>query len=297
MVRFLIVDDDRACRRLVEHYLKPFGQCDLAHDGHEGLAAFRMALDRGQPYDLVCLDIMMPVTDGHDVLDSLRRMERQRGIFGSDGAKVIMATALMDPKHCIRAFQEGCESYLTRPFTEQALLKQVELLWGKLPPKVEPSEAKAPVRASSERADQPASDRYLIVDDDRLCRVLLAEMLELYGQCDFAYDGAEAIDAARLALEDGAPYDLICLDIMMPGVSGHEALQAIREVEAEHGVRGSDVAKVIMTTALRDSKHCIQSFREGCESYLTKPVAEDELLARMQQLGLLPAKAPVQQPT
>ena len=296
MVQFLIVDDDPACRRLIELFLRPFGQCDLAHDGHEGLTAFRMALDRGRPYDLVCLDIMMPGIDGHDVLDTFREMERQRGILGSDGVRVIMATALMDSKHCIRAFGEGCESYLAKPLTEEALLKQVELLLGKLPPKVEPSEAEAPVRAPSKRPDQPAPDRYLIVDDERLCRALLADILEPYGQCDFAYDGAEAIDAVRLALEDGAPYDLICLDIMMPGVSGHDALQAIRDVEAEHGLRGSDVAKVIMTTALRDSKHCIQSFREGCESYVTKPIAEAELLTRMQQLGLLPAKDPAQQP-
>ena len=297
MVQFLIIDDDPTCRSLVELYLRPFGQCDLAHDGHEGLAAFRMALDRGQPYDLVCLDIMMPGIDGHDVLDSFRETERQRGILGSDGVKVIMTTALKDSKHCIKAFGEGCESYLTKPLRGQALLKQVELLLGRLPPKVESSEAETPVLSPSECPDQSALDRYLIVDDDRLCRVLLGDILEPYGQCDFAYDGGEAIDAVRLALEDGTPYDLICLDIMMPGTNGHDALQAIRNLESEHGVGGSDAVKVIMTTALRDSKHCVQSFREGCESYVTKPITEDELLTRMQQLGLLPAKDPLPQRT
>ena len=43
----------------------------------------------------------------------------------------------------------------------------------------------------------------------------------------------------------------------------------------------------VMTTALRDSKHCVQAFREGCESYVTKPLKEAELLARMRELGLL----------
>jgi two-component system, chemotaxis family, chemotaxis protein CheY len=302
MLQFLVVDDDPACRRLVEQYLLPFGQCDLAHDGYEGLAAFRMALDRKQPYDLVCLDIMMPGTDGHDVLDALRKTEREQGIFGSDGVKVIMATALMDSKHCIRAFQEGCESYLTKPIKEQALQKQVELLLGKLPSAGESSktsevsalEVETANQAKSECSNQAARGHYLVVDDDRLCRVLLADILEPYGQCDFAYDGSEAIEAVRLALEDETPYDLICLDIMMPGVSGHDALKAIREVEAEHGVGGSDGVKVIMTTALRDSKHCIQSFREGCESYVTKPVTETELIAQMQQLGLLSAETACQ---
>ena len=297
MARFLIIDDDLICRSLMNEFLKPFGQCDSAHDGREGIAAFRMALDRSQPYDLVCLDIMMPGTDGHQVLDSMRKMESERGIHGSDGVNVIMTTALRDSKHCVRAFKEGCESYITKPVREQDLLKQVELLLGGLPPRVATSEAEAAVSAPSRSPDQPSSARYLIVDDDRVCRELLADILRPYAQCDFAYDGAEAIDAVRLALEDDAPYDLICLDIMMPGTSGHDVLKAVRSVEAEHGLRGSDAVKVIMTTALRDSKHCIQAFREGCESYVTKPISEDELFAKMRQLGLLPAEDRIQQPT
>ena len=44
-----------------------------------------------------------------------------------------------------------------------------------------------------------------------------------------------------------------------------------------------------MTTALHDSKHCIQSFREGCEAYVTKPIDENDLLEKLQQLGLTAA--------
>jgi two-component system chemotaxis response regulator CheY len=131
--------------------------------------------------------------------------------------------------------------------------------------------------------------KFLIVDDDAVCRELLKDILSAHGECDLAYDGAEAIDAVRLALEDNAPYDLVCLDIMMPGTSGHDALQAIRQIEARYGVLGSDGVKIIMTTALRDPKHCIAAFREGCESYVTKPIREEQLLAMMRQLGLLRA--------
>lgn len=294
MARFLIIDDDPACRRLLENYLKGYnGSCDLAHDGHEGISAFRMALDRGEPYDLICLDIMMPGIDGHHVLDILRQQERERGILGSDGVKVIMTTALMDSKHCIRAFKEGCESYVPKPIREQEFLKQVRLLLGDSSrlsdePSKESSRPSSPVKPA-DAADRPGGARYLIVDDDRVCRELLRDILRLYGRCDFAYDGAEATEAVRLALEDGDPYRMICLDIMMPGISGHDALQAIRRVELEHGIGGSDGAKVIMITALRDSKHCIQSFREGCECFLTKPIHEAELLARMRELDILAA--------
>ena len=128
--------------------------------------------------------------------------------------------------------------------------------------------------------------KYLIVDDDRLCRVLLENMLSPFGHGDVASSGAEAIGAFLLALDDGDPYDLICLDIMMPGSDGHRTLEAIRAVERQRGIHGSDGVKVIMTTALSDSKHCIRAFHEGCESYVTKPLDERVLLGAMRELGL-----------
>ncbi len=299
-MKFLIVDDDAVCRKLVKTILAPYGDCDLAFDGSEAIDAVRLALEDGQPYDLVCLDIMMPGTDGHEALEAIRQLESRRGIAGSDGVKIIMTTALVDSKHCIRAFHNGCESYVTKPLRAEKLLEQVRVLLGGPLERVLPTTAIAsPARADitspalaeaiplSAPAKLGRTPRYLIVDDDGVCRALLKAYLSPFGQCAFAYDGQEAIDAVRLALEDGKPYDLICLDIMMPGISGHEALSTIRRMEEEHGINGSDGAKVIMTTALRDAKHCVQSFREGCECYVTKPIDEDELLAKMLDLGLL----------
>jgi two-component system chemotaxis response regulator CheY len=288
MKRFLIVDDDPACRRLLKHYLAPYGRCDLAHDGREAVAAFRIALEQGEPYDMILLDVMMPELDGHHVLDAIRGLEHARGIEGTDRIKVLMITAVIDPKQCVQAFLEGCEAYLTKPFTEEDLLAEVQSLLGELARSSPDRQASASV--SSPAGASRLGARYLIVDDDPVCRQLLKEILSHYGRCDVAYDGQEAVDAVRLALDDGAPYDLVCLDIMMPGSSGHDALRAIRAVEQERGIGGSDGVKVIMTTALRDSKHCVRAFCEGCESYVTKPIREGDLLARMRDLGLLPAR-------
>ena len=272
MVKFLVVDDDPVSRELLSAFLAPYGHCEQAEDGHEALERIQAALGQRSPYDLVCLDIMMPGCDGHGTLDAIRLMEHRAGVRGSGGAKVLMTTAVTNPRHCLQAFREGCDGYLTKPIDEARLLTEVRRLLGELPTAV-------PHRRG----------RYLIVDDDAVCRELLKDILSVHGECDLAYDGAEAIDAVRLALEDGAPYDLVCLDIMMPGTSGHDALQTIRQIEARYGVLGSDGAKIIMTTALRDPKHCIAAFREGCESYVTKPIREEQLLAAMRQLGLLRA--------
>jgi len=287
MMRFLIVDDDRLCRVLLEAILQRYGQCDMACDGDEAIEQVRKAMDSGRPYDLVCLDIMMPNRDGHQTLDAIREIEAERGILGSDGVKVIMATALADSKHCVRAFREGCESYVTKPINKRTLLQQVESLLGIVQPPID-----QPNQDSPPSPEKPSRrPRFLIVDDDRFCRELLRSYLEPLGQCDVAYNADEAIDAIRLALHDGHPYRLVCLDIMMPGKSGHDALKEIRQIESQHGVHGSDGVPVIMTTALKDSKHCIQAFEEGCESYVTKPIDRDDLLAAMQGLGVLAKSA------
>lgn len=292
-MKVLIVDDDPLCRKLLKTILAPYADCDLAFDGGEAIDAVRLSLEEGQPYDLVCLDIMMPGVDGHEALEAIRRLEAQHGMSGYDGAKIIMTTALADSKHCIRAFRHGCESYVTKPVRAGKLLEQVRLLLDEdlparpLPTPETPPSAPAAPPVPPQGSGSRNRPRYLIVDDDRVCRALLKAILSNYGYCVFAYDGQEAIDAVRLALEDEKPFDMICLDIMMPGVDGHQALKAIRRMEEEHGICGSRGVKIVMTTALRDAKHCIQSFREGCECYVTKPIDESELLAKMQDLGLL----------
>jgi len=291
MVRFLIVDDDPDCRNLVRSVLAPYGRCDLAYDGYEAIGVVRINLEAREPYDLVCLDVSMPGIDGHEVLDSIRSLERQRGFEGNRRTKVILMSALEKGRQFRRVVEEGWECYVAKPLDAPELQARVRRLLGELPaskgpvpaPSAATSAAPAPARGGAAHHSRP---RYLIVDDDGVCRELLRDILSRYGQCDFAYDGTEAIDAVRLAMEDGDHYDLICLDIMMPGSSGHEVLEVLRQLEEEHGVLGSDRARVIMTTALRDSKHCVRAFREGCEAYVTKPIDQKELLFRMRELGL-----------
>ena len=131
----------------------------------------------------------------------------------------------------------------------------------------------------------------LVVEDDFAARKLMQRWLSQVSDCDIAVNGIEAVDAFNEALTNGDPYDLICLDIMMPQMDGHQALEAIRQIESEQGIVGLDSVKVIMTTALGDSKHVMGAFREGCEGYIVKPVKKQKLLTEMEKLGLLAIKA------
>ena len=129
--------------------------------------------------------------------------------------------------------------------------------------------------------------KILIVEDDFAARRLMQRYLSIHGDCDVAVDGNEAVAAFRQAADDKELYDLICLDIMMPNMNGREALKAIRQIETEHGIGGLDGVKVIMTTALGDSKNVTGSFSEGCEAYIVKPVERKKLLAEIEKLGLI----------
>lgn len=129
--------------------------------------------------------------------------------------------------------------------------------------------------------------KILIVEDDLTSRMLLLEFLRVYGQAHVAINGEEAVEAVRISLEQEEPYDLICLDIMMPKVDGHEALKRIREMEESKGILSTKGSKIVMTTALGDMKNVTESYKNLCDGYLTKPIDGKKLIEELQKLGLL----------
>ena len=130
--------------------------------------------------------------------------------------------------------------------------------------------------------------KILIAEDDFIARRILKDILSPYGDCDIVIDGDEAIQAFRLAWEENRPYDLICMDIMMPNVDGQEALKKIREMEKQRGIKALSEVKVIMVTALGDPKTVVESFyKGGATSYIVKPINKQKLLQEVRNLGLI----------
>ena len=129
----------------------------------------------------------------------------------------------------------------------------------------------------------------LIVEDDFISRRILKELLSSYCDCDIAVNGEEAVTSFRLAHEGKRPYDLICMDIMMPGVDGTEALKRIRQIEKELGVPPKLEARIVMTTALDDPKTVIDTYYQcGATSYLVKPISKQKLVRELRSFGLIP---------
>lgn len=122
-MRILVVEDEFASRKLLKTLLSDYGDCDTAVDGDECVRKFEDALNAREPYDLVCLDIMMPNKDGHQALKEIRELEKRRGVRPSDESKVIMVTALNDPTTVVKAYYKGgVNAYLPKPIEVDTLL-------------------------------------------------------------------------------------------------------------------------------------------------------------------------------
>lgn len=118
-MKILIAEDDFASRKFMLKFLSNYGECDVTVDGMEAVDAFLMALEDGEGYDLVTLDIMMPVLDGYQALKAIRDIEREREIPEEKMAKIIMTTALNEGRNVKKAFELGCTVYSGKPINQE----------------------------------------------------------------------------------------------------------------------------------------------------------------------------------
>lgn len=130
--------------------------------------------------------------------------------------------------------------------------------------------------------------KILIVEDDLTSRVLMQEYLTPYGICHTAENGKIAVETFQRAMEQGARYDLVCLDIMMPEMDGQAVLAEIRRMEEAVGIGPTDAVKVIMTTGLGDMQNMGEAFDKRCEVYIVKPVMHTMLMNALRDLKLIP---------
>ena len=124
-MRILVAEDDPVSRKIIVKFLEPYGSCDVAVDGMDAVSAFKTACEEKQPYNLVCLDIMMPKMNGQDVLKEIRRIEEDMGIRGLNAAKVIMTTARDDSTNIMEAFKSKSDGYLTKPINRKMLQEKI----------------------------------------------------------------------------------------------------------------------------------------------------------------------------
>jgi two-component system, chemotaxis family, chemotaxis protein CheY len=122
-MRILIVDDDIINQKLLNAILADFGTVDLAENGEEAIALVKNNFKENKYYDIIFLDIMMPVMNGHETLREIRRLEEQEGIHLGNGMKIVMVTALGNKENVLSAFSEGCEYYIVKPIRQEKIVE------------------------------------------------------------------------------------------------------------------------------------------------------------------------------
>lgn len=124
-MRILIAEDDGTSARYMSGLLARLGECVVAEDGELALTAYCKALQEGRPFQLICLDIMMPRRTGQEVLEEIRRLEQQAGERPGQGVKIIMTTALGDMRSVMSAYKGGATAYITKPILTERLYETI----------------------------------------------------------------------------------------------------------------------------------------------------------------------------
>ncbi len=128
-MKILIAEDDFIIRTILKDMLSEYGDCDIAVNGMEAVQSFEGAIRNNKEYAVIFMDIMMPKMDGIEALKKIRAMESDKGIRDSKEVKVIMVTALSDPKTVVEAYYRGgATSYIVKPIERKQLLAEMAIM-------------------------------------------------------------------------------------------------------------------------------------------------------------------------
>ena len=127
-MRILIADDDLVGRIALQEMLMPYGSAHVAVNGAEAILAYRHSLEAGKPYDLIFMDLLMPVMGGQQALAEIRALERKRNASEQDAAKVILVTGLHAKngagrvgQKLLQEMQGQSDGHLEKPVTKKEL--------------------------------------------------------------------------------------------------------------------------------------------------------------------------------
>lgn len=125
-MRILIVDDDKVSREILFKVAMSYGKCDMAIDGIEAVEAFGMAHEEDDPYDVILLDIMMPLFDGNTVVKRIRAFEDKKNISKEKMVKVIIVSALYNPNLLDDLEKYGVHQCIRKPVNIELIKKALE---------------------------------------------------------------------------------------------------------------------------------------------------------------------------
>jgi PAS domain S-box-containing protein len=262
-LQVLVVDDNPTNRRILGEVVSRLGAKPTLADGAAAaMIALQHAADVGMPFRLVLLDSHMPGVEGFDFAEKVNRHSR----FAD--ATMIMLTSAGQRGDAARCRELGIAAYLTKPIGHAELLEAIRYVLGS---KQESANTSTLVTRHSLREARLSSSRHiLLAEDNAVNQVLAARLLEKRGHTVVvAADGLEA-----LAALDKEPFDLVLMDVQMPGMDGLEVTKALREKEKTTGSH----LRIIAMTAHAMKGDCERCLEAGMDGYIAKPIQVKELI-------------------
>jgi len=256
----LVVDDEQDFLDSIRRGLISCGFKKL-HSESNPVKAASMIRD-GNRFDIAIIDMLMPEMNGIELLEQIKKAQ--------PATYCIMLTAVQDIRKVVECMQKGAADYLTKPLSLEGLLSAIERA--------------GPLQKKEERTGL----RILVLEDDASTCRLMQIFLDQIGECRIVSGGRTALDSFQSALDQGKPFDLLLLDIMVPEINGIDVLKKVRTIERSRGIHDRNRAKVIITSSLSDARNMEQARSAESDGYLVKPVNRAKLFSTIRTMGLLP---------
>ncbi|MBN2575246.1 MAG: response regulator [Deltaproteobacteria bacterium] len=255
--RTLVIDDNDVNRRILRGYLESWELAvDEAADGGDGLRKIRAAQSPAPEYDVVLLDCLMPGMSGFDVAAELLGHE------GFTKPIIVMLSSMEEKDSRERCRALGVARFLVKPVSPSTLYDAIISVVGL--PTSEAGGRAAPEPAAITPAAIPVGARILVAEDNPMNVEVARQLLKRAGiECDVARNGAEALEAVARKR-----YDVVLMDIQMPGMDGMEATQRIREQEETTG----EHVPIVALTAHSMKGDRARFLAGGMDDYLAKPL-------------------------
>ncbi len=265
-LRALVVDDNATNRRIFEEILLAWHmRPTLAESGPEALAILERASAEQNPFPLMLLDVQMPEMDGFTVVEKIKQDARL------PAPDVILLTSAGYRGDGARCRELGVKGYLTKPVKRSDLLDAINAVVGSKS-RVEANSTLVTVHSLREDRGRL---RILLVEDNRTNQVLAMRLLEKRGhEVAVAGNGVEALETLETQT-----FDLVLMDVQMPGMDGLQATQAIRKDERKSG---KHIPIIAMTAhaMVGDMERCLEA---GMDDYITKPIRPQQLVEIMER--------------
>ncbi len=280
----LVVDDNETNQRILCEMTRGWGMKPCAAEsGAIALAALETAQQKGDPFRLLLIDGTMPVMDGFELAEKIKkRMMRN----GEAEATVLMLTSGGQPGEANRCRQLGISAYLLKPVLKADLLAAI--LTALSQRQVEMSASPALVTRHTLR-ESARKLRILVAEDNTVNQVVVIRALQKMGHTPvLAQNGKEA-----LAFASAEKFDLVFMDVQMPEMDGLAATAAIRESEKNSGTH-LPIFAMTAHAMKGDRERCLDA---GMDGYITKPMRFSDIeqtLAGLARMPVTPAKPPTE---